>query len=329
MAGSSTIDNLNVERLDADPTPLTAGRIWYNNIDKVMRLSSLDSAGAIVVRTFAEEEDMLVIKAVVDQLSGDATISGSVAQQIAGLLGTAVPAALDTLTKLAAALNDDPDIANTLTNLVNVSIANLDSTIQGTADSAMDTFGEAQAAIASITSDLGDIHVLNTANTSSLVAAINEVAALASTNGVDLSDYKTANDAVVSGLGGDLAAEVLRAEGAEGNLANLTTSATGSLVDAINSVKAEAGAGASALTSQLNARVATFDSVTEGTLHQFTHGLSGEFLVPTVQMYDALSGKWVNDQALIELDPITKAAKLVLYEAFRVKMTVSQLDALV
>lgn len=58
LAANSYIENLHVEILAADPMPVAAGRIWYNSTDKKFRQSTLDGTGAVIVRTFATEEEL-------------------------------------------------------------------------------------------------------------------------------------------------------------------------------------------------------------------------------------------------------------------------------
>lgn len=58
LASNAFIENLVVEKLAADPTPVEAGRVWYNTTDKVFRQSTLDTNGAVIVRTFATAEDL-------------------------------------------------------------------------------------------------------------------------------------------------------------------------------------------------------------------------------------------------------------------------------
>ena len=49
LAENSSIENLQAEVLQADPVPTGPGRIWYNEVDKVMQSSGLDSAGNVIV----------------------------------------------------------------------------------------------------------------------------------------------------------------------------------------------------------------------------------------------------------------------------------------
>lgn len=49
LASGATIENLNIERLAADPVPVVPARMWFNTTEKALKFSSLDSGGAIVV----------------------------------------------------------------------------------------------------------------------------------------------------------------------------------------------------------------------------------------------------------------------------------------
>jgi len=169
LAGNSWIENLHVERLATDPTPLVAGRIWYNETDKALRFSSLDSEGAVAVVDVSSAADLAALEAIVNTINGDSTVDGSFRKEIANIIGSA-PEALDTLQEIATALNNDPNLYNTLVNLVNTSISDLNDQIIGTATEAMDTLGEVQDTI-------GNKATLETVDQTSIVAAINEVVA--------------------------------------------------------------------------------------------------------------------------------------------------------
>jgi len=58
LADNSTIENLKIERLTADPTPTEAGRLWYNETSKVFKFSSLDAGGAVITTTAATLSDL-------------------------------------------------------------------------------------------------------------------------------------------------------------------------------------------------------------------------------------------------------------------------------
>jgi Coiled stalk of trimeric autotransporter adhesin len=58
LALNSWIANATVENLTSDPSPLSAGRIWYNTTAKALKFSSLDAGGAIVVQVVATGADV-------------------------------------------------------------------------------------------------------------------------------------------------------------------------------------------------------------------------------------------------------------------------------
>lgn len=178
LVDNSWIENLHVERLAADPVPLVAGRVWYNETDKVLRFSSLDDLGAVTVIDVPSQAELTLVHDLVDVINSDSTVEGSFRKAIADVVAAA-PEALDTLQEIATAMNNDPDLYNTLVNLVNTSISDLNDQILGTATTAMDTLGEVQTAI-------GDPTTLATVATD-VTAAINEL--------------KTNQDAIETGAG--------------------------------------------------------------------------------------------------------------------------------
>jgi len=50
LADNSVIESLRIEQVAADPTPASAGRLWYNTTEKVFKFSSLDGSDQVVVR---------------------------------------------------------------------------------------------------------------------------------------------------------------------------------------------------------------------------------------------------------------------------------------
>lgn len=58
LALNSWIENLHIERLATDPAVTVAGRIWFNTTDKVVRFSSLDAAGAVVIKSIADQASL-------------------------------------------------------------------------------------------------------------------------------------------------------------------------------------------------------------------------------------------------------------------------------
>lgn len=70
LAAGGVIENLNIERLAADPVPVVAGRIWFNNTDKALKFSSLDGTGAVVVQVAATGADLASALAQLSALDG-------------------------------------------------------------------------------------------------------------------------------------------------------------------------------------------------------------------------------------------------------------------
>jgi hypothetical protein len=58
LAANSWIENFHMERLTADPLPVSAGRVWFNTTDKVVKYSSLDANGGVIIRIIANTEDL-------------------------------------------------------------------------------------------------------------------------------------------------------------------------------------------------------------------------------------------------------------------------------
>lgn len=78
LAANSWISNAVVENLAADPTPLGAGRIWYNTSDKSLKFSSLDTGGAITVQVVATGADVAAAVAAIAALGARVTaVEGS------------------------------------------------------------------------------------------------------------------------------------------------------------------------------------------------------------------------------------------------------------
>ena len=105
MANNSWVENLYVERLEADPIPVQPGRIWFNVTSKQLKYSTLDAGGAVVVFSHVVAAD---VAAALDDAKAYAD------QKISALIDGA-PALLDTLNELAAALGDDANFVTTVT----------------------------------------------------------------------------------------------------------------------------------------------------------------------------------------------------------------------
>ena len=58
LADNSVIESLRIEQVAADPTPASAGRLWYNTTEKVFKFSSLDGSDQVVVRQAVSLQEM-------------------------------------------------------------------------------------------------------------------------------------------------------------------------------------------------------------------------------------------------------------------------------
>ena len=113
LAGNSAIENLHFERLDADPVPVTASRIWYNLTEKAIKFSTLDTGGAVVIRTIATGGDAEALASRVSVLEGlVSAIEGSYVKKDGSVAFTGdINAGVHRITQVAAPEEDD-DAAN-------------------------------------------------------------------------------------------------------------------------------------------------------------------------------------------------------------------------
>ena len=311
VATGGSIENMVMERLAADPTPIVPGRVWYNETEKVMKFSSLNGTGAVVVETFStagelaayiESNDEALAKEVEDRASADTALdgrldvvegtgAGSVAKALADAQSYAdtkiadlvdgAPELLDTLKELSAALANDADFAATVAS----DIAAAKAELIGTADGLNDTMGELS----------GRIDAADTAHTDGMTAVREEFAA-----------GDTALGERIDTLEGSVG-------GATGDNNDLTTDAKLNLVAAINEVDTNADANASAL-STLSGTVTTNKEGIEEALGVETQArIDGDAAQAT-----ALGEyKTSNDEALLaEIDRAKKAEGLVTGTAF-------------
>ena len=54
LAKNSWIENLSLEQLVLDPSPVAANRVWVNSTEQVVKYSILDGQGAVVVKVIAD-----------------------------------------------------------------------------------------------------------------------------------------------------------------------------------------------------------------------------------------------------------------------------------
>ncbi len=58
IAHNGFIQNAVIENLASDPADLGSGRVWYNTTQKAFKVATLDGGGAVVVKAFAQQEDL-------------------------------------------------------------------------------------------------------------------------------------------------------------------------------------------------------------------------------------------------------------------------------
>lgn len=97
LAQNSWIENLHVERLATDPTPISAGRVWINTTDKVLKFSSLDAGGAVIIAIVADQAGVSAAIAAVQAVVDAEVVARGVAVTAEA---TARASAIDSLTQL-------------------------------------------------------------------------------------------------------------------------------------------------------------------------------------------------------------------------------------
>ena len=247
LANGSTIDNLHVERLAADPSPVTAGRVWFNTADKQMKFTGIDAGGVVRVYVFATLSEMVAALAESKSYT-DAAITQ--------LRGTS-PEALDTLQEIATALNNDPNVYNTLVTLLTDRVAQAKTEILGNVGASFDTLAELETGLAAeiaarVAGDTAEANARTAGDTvlqNAIIALTNRVATEEAARAAADTALQAEIDAeetralgVEATLATAIQAEAARAANAEGNLTSLTTGAKGNLVQAINEVNAAVGA---------------------------------------------------------------------------------------
>lgn len=148
LAQSSEIHNLNVETLaNAAITAITGGvhgRVVYDTDEQLFKYFKDDGSGGSVVETFTSKTVHDALQALVDVINGDSTVEGSFRKAIADVVGT-TPESLDTLSEIATALNNDPDLYNTITALITANIENAKNELRGAVSESFDTMAEIEA----------------------------------------------------------------------------------------------------------------------------------------------------------------------------------------
>ena len=246
LAAGSSLENLHVEILDADPSPVSAGRIWFNSTEKKLKYSSLNSAGAVIVVAHVVAADVAAALATSEAYT-DTAISNLV---------DAAPAFLNTLNELAAAIGDDASYATTVTGL----IATAKSEIQDGVSGAFDTLKEVETALGVING--GDTVTGSVAKAVKTEKDRAEGVESTLTGAVALLNN---TDTTSGSFAYAVKTETTRATGVEGALGSLTTTAKGTLVAAVNDVDARLGTVETAVNGKIG-DLTSLTTVAQGTL---------------------------------------------------------------
>lgn len=159
VAGSAQIHNLNVETLtDVAIAALTGndlikGRLVYDEVNDIYNYVKADGT----IEGLPAKSLFDALQSLVETINGDATTAGSFRKAIQDVIGTA-PAALDTLQEIANSLNNDPDLYNTLTTMVNTNITAAKNELRGTVSTALDTFEEVETTINTMQNDIASLN---------------------------------------------------------------------------------------------------------------------------------------------------------------------------
>jgi hypothetical protein len=154
LAQSSEIHNLNVQTLaDTAIAAITSGvtgRLVYDNVnDRYTYFKSDGSTETITPRSLHD-----ALQALVDTINGDSTIEGSFRKAIAEVVGT-TPESLDTLQEIGNALNNDPDLYNTITALISTNIEAAKNELRGSVSESFDTLAEIETKLVDLDSATG------------------------------------------------------------------------------------------------------------------------------------------------------------------------------
>ena len=303
LANGSVIENLHLERLVADPSPVTAGRIWVNTTQKAIKYTGLDASGNVVVHSFSNAAELT---------AGVADAKAYTDAQITALKNLA-PDLLDTLGEIAAAINNDPDVFNTLSGLLTQGLADAKAEIRGEVTSAFDTLGELEAGLA--------------AETAARTAAVTAEATARAAADTGLGNRLTTAEGEIDTLQSGLSAEITRATAAEqANAAAVAAEATRAqaaeaVLTADIAAAATAGTAATdAVKSALNAGRFKFVASASALVHTITHNLGVSPLLVSVYV-EGDDGKYRNDIVAVEetnLNTIT----IGLTESRKVKVAI-------
>ena len=313
LAAGATLDNLNVEILASDPSPVSAGRIWFNSTTKQLKYSSLNSGGAVIVVANVVAADVAAA------LSSSESYTDAA---IASLVDTA-PALLNTLNELAAAIADDANFATTVT----AQIAAAKSEIQGGVSGAFDTLAEVETALGVINgadSVTGSIaKAVKTEKTRAEGAESTLTGAVTLLNNTDTTSGSVAYA---------VKAETTRATAAETTLTsavtliNNTDTTSGSFAYAVKTEKTRAEAAEAQIRTDINAGNVTFQSGATATTHTFSHNLNSDFITFSVMVLRD-DGKYRNDIVSVEAYD-ANTLKVYLTEARHVRVSAVSMTSL-
>ena len=229
LANGSVIENLHIERLAADPTPVTAGRIWVNTTEKKVKFTGLDDTGAVVIHSFSSAAELT---------AGVADAKAYTDAQITALKGVA-PELLDTLGEIADALNKDPNVYNTLVTMMGTNIEAAKAELRGAVSDAFDTLAELEQGLsAEAAARTAAVTTEANARTAADTGLQNSIDGLTS----DLATEVAARKAADTALDGRVSTVEGQVNGKIGDLTTLTTDAKSTIVGAVNELDAHVDA---------------------------------------------------------------------------------------
>ena len=229
LANGSVIENLHIERLAADPTPVTAGRIWVNTTEKKVKFTGLDDTGAVVIHSFSSAAELT---------AGVADAKAYTDAQITALKGVA-PELLDTLGEIADALNKDPNVYNTLVTMMGTNIEAAKAELRGAVSDAFDTLAELEQGLSDeVAARTAAVTTEANARTAADTGLQNSIDGLTSGLATEVAARKAADTA----LDGRVSTVEGQVNGKIGDLTTLTTDAKSTIVGAVNELDAHVDA---------------------------------------------------------------------------------------
>ena len=263
LANNSTADNFHFERLASDPTPLSAGRVWFNTTEKAFKYSGLNAGGAVTVNVFSSAAEAL---------ASIATIQTSLNTEITnrGTSEAAITASVtaETTARVAA----DAVVASNAADAVNTeSTSRLagDTALGGRVDAVQAELDATQAAVG-----------LNVNGTYAAPANTTYLGAASSVKGSTvlldkaISDEVTARGTKDAAQDAALAAEAQSRADADANLqtqlTNYINAAVTNNTNADNAETLRATTAESAIKTELDLTQATIGTAADGSLVPYT-----------------------------------------------------------